>query len=690
MGTIIDLTSQPDHDILHSTESDGLLGGNYLNGEPLASRLREDEKPQYVLRNKKSGLTVEGKTARVLSPDSGYQVLALVTDVRIEFVAGTSDGDESTTLPLSEVVEATVDSGLRRSTLEIETLDDERWVFPCRGDPTPVATYLEETAQLWANAARLLDDLEATLGEAQDGVTAGEYERAGAELDDAEATLGVALDRISELGEAARAQFGERVDELREWLADVRRELAAGKAARAHAQGQGHWEREEYETAANAYERALESYEAALATDGSIPTDTALESRYRAAAAEREVLRVGPLVDADTSRRRAIALADPEDAAGEWESALERYRELLGLDWGAAEREFAIDRELIREQTAEIADDAIRDHSEAGRRWLRAGDKLAVQGREKQARQVYERARHQFEQARRLAGEVRPERTAETEAALSAARARLDGTMPTTEVPDDPVAFDPDAEDSDGGAERDDSEDLSDLDFHDTETTVRTTGPGEAPGGESPGSVSRADGPGSVSRGDGSSPSVLERIQAQKSAGQSGPFGGDSFDEDGTPSGSEADDGDGDGRTETDPLDEEAIDDALSALEGYRLASFVAALWEAEGWMTTAFEGMGQTVYDVVAVREDPDERVLIWTRPAGEADTETVEQCAAALEGDEARAVLVTTGSLSGAAKRRAETLGVTVVEREQLRSRLFAAGMGEQLVGDDESPQA
>jgi tetratricopeptide (TPR) repeat protein len=685
MGKIIDLTSQPDHDILHSTQSDGLLGGSYLHGEPLVSVLREHETPRYALRNKKSGLTVEGESERTLTPDSDYQVFALVTDLRIEFVAGKSGGDESLTLPLSDVVEAGVDSGFRTSRLEVETLDGERWVFPCRGDPSPVAAYIEETAQLRANAARLLDDLEAVLGNAQDSVTAGEYSRADADLDEAAEILDAALGRISELGDGAAAEFEERVDELREWLGDVRRELAAGKGARAHALGQNHWSREEYEAAATAYEKALASYEAALGTDGSVPADGAIESRYRAAVAEREILRVGPLVDADTSRRQALALTDPEDAAAEWETALERYRELLGLDWGAAEREFAVDRDVIREQTTEIADDAIRDHREAGRRWLRAGDKLAVQDRTRQARQVYERARHQFEQARRLASEVRPERTAEAEEALEAADSRLAGATPTSEVPADPVAFDPDAEESEEEEQAEDgTEGLSELSFADTGISAGTTEDSE------PSDAERPDPEGS---GDGSSPSVLERIQAQKAAGGSGPFDEESVEtaespveEDRSETGEAGETSDDEGPV----LDEEGIDDALDALEGYTLASFVAALWEAEGWMTTAFEGSGETVYDVVAVREEPDERLLIWTRAAGKADRTTVKQCATAVDSDDTKAALVTTGTLSSTAKGRAETLGVAVVERAELRSRLLEAGLVERLAADAKSPQA
>lgn len=679
MANVIDLTAEPEHAILHSTEAGGILGGSYLSEDSLQQYLLEREAPKYVLRSKKAGLTVEGADNRTLKPDSEYQMLALVTDLRIEFVAGKAGGDESMTLLLADVVATEVDSGLRTSTLTVETLTNERWSVSCRGDLSPVATYIEEAAQAWANAGRLLDELEDSLGVAQDYLAEGEYTAASEEIDGAEERIGTAKQRISELGAAATAQVTRRGETLREWVVDIQRELLAGRAARAHASAQDHWQEKEYEAAASAYEHALNSYRRALETDGTVPADDVLESRSRAATGEQELLRVGPLVDADTSRRRAKALADPEDAAAEWESALDGYRELLGLDWGAEEPGFVADRELLREQTVEIADDAISDHLEAGRRWLRSGDKLAVQERTQQAEQVYERATHQFEQARRLASEVQPERIDETETALDAADRRRDGEMPTETVPEDPFSFDPVSEVEDEESEVADGESadgIEGLSFHDSGSVTART-PGETP---EPETERGGDGRG------GPSASVLDSIQAQKQA---------SVDASGADRSTERQE-----RSDTEELEytdtapeatsetehapegdsDRASEDVATQVDSFDAAEFtelVATLWEESGWMTTVF---GEAVYDIVAMRENPDERLLLWTSNAeSEVTKTTIKQCATTLESSQGSdgAVLVTADSLTRTAANLAEELGVTVVERDELVDRLDAAGL-------------
>ena len=697
MGNVIDLTEQPEHDILHRTESDGLFGGKFLSGEPLESYLEGDETAKFALRTKKSGLTIEGESERSFDPDSNYQLLALVTDLRLVFVAGQSGGDRSRELPLTEVVETAVDSGLRTSTLTIETLSNETWSVSSRGDLSAIATYIEEAAQIWANAGRLLDDLEDALGVAQDHLTNGAYTATREELDGAAETIETAERRIAEVGEAARAQIAERGDELREWLIDIRRELTAQEAAQAHARAQNHWQEGEYEAAATAYEQTLDSYGKALEIDGSVPSTELLQSRLQAAAAERELLRIGPIVDADTSRRRAGALADPEDAADEWETALERYRELLGLEWGASEQEFVADHDLIREQTAEIADDAIGDHHEAGRRWLHSGDKLAVQDRERQAEQVYKRARHQFEQAHQLASEVRPQRVSEIETAFEAADRRLDGGMPTSTVPDDPIGFEPATDEKTATEEEtadpaDEQDGIEGLSFHDSGIPTHSTDSGVDPATESVSS-----GPRSAD----SSPSVLDKIQAQKqasvrrssehSASNVAPPEPDSQEK--SPA-----DTDSENSAETELATAQSSDEQLEQLVGNLDAAgfteLVADLWEAEGWMTTVFEDAGETVYDVVAMRDDTDERLLIWTNHTeGEANKTVIKQCATTLESSHGSngAVLVTADSLTKAARRKAETLDVRVVERDELIARLEKAVDDGKLTGAYfESPQA
>lgn len=686
MAGVIDLTDGGSHEVLTSTGSGGLLGGQYLDGEPLESYLEGDEQPKYVLRNKNSGLQVErdGET-RSVEPGEAYQILAMVTDLRILFVVGEQGGDRTVSIDLSDVVEARVESGrFRTSTLSLELLSGDRVVFPCRGDPSAVASYVEDAAQIYANAGRLLDEVEAALAAAREELDSGDYESAAEEIADGEETVQTARNRLSELGQAAVERMADRAQRLRTGLVDTKRAIQTTSAASDHATAQERWGENEYEAAARAYESAIQGYERALETDGSTPPDTPVRSRLAGARSERALLRIGPIVDADTRRRRARALADPEAAATEWEEAYEQYRDLLDLEWAADGRDFAADKEVIREQTVEIVDDAISDHEEAGRRWLTSGDKLAVQDRMNQAQQVYERANHQFERAHRLAREFRPERVDAVEDAMAAATLRLEGTVPTETVPDDPIGFEAgDGETADGpeSAELPDAEDIEGLSFHDSSSVQPET---EA---STSGSHSRRFASTPV-RNERSETSVLDRIQAQKQSdtvGERSPTTGDHADSTAQPAGNNS----GSPSTET-------LERALATLDGRRLADLVAAVWELQGWMTEQFTGRTDTVYDVVAIRNDPERRQLIWAEAGGGGLAETVfKQCTTALDSSQADlAVVVTASPVSKSARTRAEEYGVRLVGGPEFVAQVQEVGLGYRLVdlgdSEDESPQA
>ncbi len=661
MGTIIDLTDGDDHDVLHATEADGLFGGAYLDGQPLEAYLGPDEQPAYVLQNKKSGLSIEGASQRTLKPDGDFQAFALVTDLRVLFVVGQAGGDESLSLDLTDIVETTAESGLRTSTLTIETLDGERWSFPCSDDPTTVAAYIEDTAQVWANAARLLDDVEAALGSAGDRLSDGEFESAREGVDGLRGTIETATTRIQEVGPAAHAQIADRAAELRAWLTELERQLVASDAARAHARAHEAWQASEYEAAATAYDHAITHYQTALDIEGPTPAAETLWSRLRSGAAERELLRVGPLVNADTARRRALALADPEDAAGEWERALDLYRDLLGLDWGKTEDGFVADHDLIREQTTDIADDAIGDHYEAGVEWLRSGDKLAVQDRQTQATQVYERAAEQFEHAHNLATEIRPDRLSEVETASTAAEDRLDGTRPTDAVPDDPIAFEPSEDTGDELPDENPVEGgIEGLSFHDSRSTAAQRDDFSAETDESPQFESSSS----------ESTSVLDQIQAQKRAST------DTTDDAKVPS-----DTDADTDTGSADLSAEELQDRLEALDGETLRELVARLWDADGWTTSVVDGAGDAVYDVVAMAEEGNDRALLWVveSAAGPVDRTVLDQCEAAMQNSSRtdEAVVVTTASTTPSAESAAEQSGVSIIGPTALARRLDAAGL-------------
>jgi len=633
MENVIELPGSDErHEILTQTSVGGLLGGTLLGDEPLKAYFEENEEPKYVLRNKKSGLTRRRESdEHTLRPDDNYQALAVITDLRVLVVVGRGSGDGSASVELADVVEAhRASGGFRTDKLVVETIEDETWEFPCRDDLDEVATYVDGTAGTWANAHRLLEDAEDHLEAAGDALDGLDPDGASDALENAESALNGASERSSEIGTVAVDRLGGRIDRLTDRLVTLCRQTAAVRGGGAHATAQRAWRDEAYETAARSYEEAIGAYRDALAREGSTPTDEALTRRLRGVAEEREVLRVAPLADADTSRRRASALDDPEEAALEWEQALEGYRDMLGLDWGVGERHFFVDRETIRGHAEAVADDAIEDHLEAGQRWLTAGDKLAVQGRSNQAERVYERARNQFEQAHRLAREVRPERADDIAESLREILDRLEGDVPAepqeeqplpAEAVRDTLASTPAEKGTDTGDDR-------------TESNSDRTGAKPKP----------AIRPTDRNRGDS----------------------GDKRDS---------------GRPDTEDGDPEA---RIRELDPDAFTELVATLWEEQGWSTTVFSSITDAVYDVVAIREleDGEQRLLLWTvhRPDGGVLGPTaVDRAATARDTSQGgdSATVVTAGTFTSAAEERADELDVTVVDGEGLLELLETHGL-------------
>jgi len=649
METIIDLTDgEGGHEALTSTEVSGRLRTErLLSGDPLESYLEGEEEPKYVMRNKKSGVTVkENGDTREMTPTDDLQTLVLVTDVRVRFVVGTAGGDQTAAVPYPEMVQAkSTDDGFRTTALVIETIEGRRWSFPCRGDTAEVASFVDGLAQVWANAERLADEAEQSIQEAREHCEDGDHEAAAESLVDVESKLKTAVERLSEVGAGAGAHIRERAESLARQLLAVQGPIRAQLAASAHADAMAAWREGEYERAAAAYERAIGGYQVALERDSG-PDNERLRRRLQGAISERELLCVSPLVEADTSRRRAREIDEPEAAAANWEDVLERYRALLTLEW-PGDVDFVADTGLVRKQAIAAAEDAVGDYFEAGKRRLGSADRFAVDNHEDRAMVLYERAHEQFEQAHRLAVEAESDRVDETEAALKTVEERLAGDVPTETVPPDAVSVA--AADADADA---------------------TTPDGDG--------AAEEDAPGPSDRSETGS-SVIGRIQSQKQQEA----------EDGQTSVGATAEGTA-GRTITNT----ELRAKLRELDDGEFTQLVADLWEAQGWSTTVFSATKQVVYDIVAMREEPEQqRLLLWTehRPGDEQlGPRAVERCATARDSSQGAetATLVTNALPRTAAEQRAEGLEVTVIDGQDLVELLRFEGFLDRL--DHDAPSA
>lgn len=640
MDTIVDLTDgRAEQEVFTSTEVDGRLRtGKLLSEAPLSSYLEGGEEAKYALRNKKSGVTVEEDSdSREITPSNEFQALALVTDVRVLFVIGMEDGDRTASVSHSDMVQAkSADDGFRTTSLVIETIHGRRWSFPCKGDTAEVASFVDGLAQVWANAERLADEAEESLEAASQRLDADEYEAAAEAIAEVKPNLKTAVERLTEVGAGAGTHIRDRAETLARRYRRLERPIRAQLAASAHAEGMTAWREGEFERAARRYEAAIDGYRQALERESG-PENEGLGSRLRSAVRERELLRVSPLVEADTARRRTQEVEEPEAAAANWNDVLDQYQELLELEW-PSDRGFVADTEAVHTQAAAAAEDAVEDYYEAGKRRLGSADRFAVDGREDRATVLYERAHEQFERAGRLAEEASPGRLDDLEAALETVEERLEGDRPSGALPVDELSITAREGESDSEAEGDSDEEADPA----------------------------------TRRGAGGGSSVIGRIRSQKQ------------EESGNGSPDSVGDSAGDGVTNTE------LRAKLRKLDDGEFTQLVADLWEAQGWSTTVFAAAKQVVYDIVAMREEPEEqRLLLWTEHRAEDEQlgpRAVERCATARDSSHGAdsATLVTNVLPRTAAKQRAEGLEVTVIDGQDLVELLRFEGFLDRLDQD------
>ncbi|WP_340099559.1 restriction endonuclease [Salinibaculum salinum] len=697
MDRIRDLTDTDGRaDELVTSTSGGLFDTQYLSEDPPETHLKPYEQPQYALRNKKSGVSV-GNTGsdRTQRPDGDHQALAVVTDCRVLYLVGRASGDHFESVRHDEIVEARAEkSGFMKSVLLVETVDADQFRFACRGDVSAVAAFVDDAAQTWANASRLIDEASDQLEASRESLEAEAFTEARGVLADVSQNVSTARQRVSSVGNGAAKALESRASGLIDRLRQLEQEIAARKGAHHHAAAQNAWKADhDFEQAAEEYERGAAEYERALEAEGAIPSDEALQLRLKGLLKEREVLRVAPMADAKAAREVAMATDDPDEAAAEWETALTCYREAVTLDWGKRERGFVVERDRARERAGEATTEAIDAHIEAGEAWATAGDKIVRNGRERAARQAYERAKDHFQRAGEIARELAPERTGDIADLLDGLEKRQRGEVtPSTDAGETTLSVaaitdqladsdqhdqldtpdgrnstpDEDGESAEAGENR--PSDRIDESVDRTPTVQRHTKPDDG------GSTERSQREKRAALD--STDSITERETVVEPDAESDR---DTAATSGEPSRSVSDE------PQTD------VGRALRELDEPSLTELVADLWEENGWSTTVFSATTETVYDIVALREgdsdSEDERLLLWTvhRPDnGAVGATVVRRCATTRDSSRGadRATLVTTGTVTSGAHSSADKLGVTVVDSEELASRLAAAGFTDRLV--------
>jgi tetratricopeptide (TPR) repeat protein len=402
-----------DAQVLTKTGSGGLIGRGLLHDCPLGEYVEPAETPRFVVRNRRRGVTVEAtdgsasddavETEQVV-PDSDHSAVALVTDVRVLFAVGRAGGDRTQSVALGDVVDARAETGLRTGALVLDTVTGAQYRFPTRGDLDAVREFVDAAAGVWSRAERHLEAAEETLDRVERAFESGDVDVVLAAVGDVRETLGDAREAAASLDGAA-ASVDDRIGGYRDRLRLFERRAYAEQAEQARERGHTRWDDEAYETAADHFERAADSYAAALSVDADRPTDELIERRRANLDAERERLAASPLERAEQAVEVARSTDDTETAVTWWERALERYERLRALDWGRDDPRFDGDREAVRERLATGAERLVEAHCEQARRALDAADGAPPTG----AAAACDRAEPSLDAARAVARERVPD-----------------------------------------------------------------------------------------------------------------------------------------------------------------------------------------------------------------------------------------------------------------------------------------
>ncbi|WP_367176806.1 hypothetical protein [Haloarcula rubripromontorii] len=401
METVIDVRSAGRPAVFDQANTDGLFGCKRRLQQPLGQYLQGAETPRYLAYNDRSGVVATRGNSESLAPAGDYRAYLLATTVRVLFVVGDDDRDRTISLPHEDIVAVRCTSGLRTSTLEIVTVDEDRWAFECKGDLTPVRSFVDEATQVWTRTLTELDRAESQVEAAVTALEATEFETAATHITAAQEALDNGQKRVEALDTGARAAIDGRLQSTQARIdtCQRRRHVSAGDEHRDTARRA--WENRSYERAADAYAQAKVEYERALAVPASEPPTEAITDARNAVEAEYTELLSAPVDAAQVAASAARAAADPAERARHWEDALDRYRTAYELDWGR-DRRFDGDRASLREALADIAVKLVDAHREAGQQALRetGESKRAAAGT------ACDSAAAHFERAREVAAEL--------------------------------------------------------------------------------------------------------------------------------------------------------------------------------------------------------------------------------------------------------------------------------------------
>jgi hypothetical protein len=381
-----------------------------------------------------------------------------VTDRRILFVSGDDVsgevGADAGSLAYDDLAAVGID-GSDPAVLALSMANGVRWEFPLPdADPAvvnSVVRHLRWVGELRARLVACRNDIELAAGEIREHAAAMNWIEAEETYDDVRATL----DRL-----VTAVLFTEPIDNdvLAPELTEMGRTLEQAYARlfieRAESQlqlGRQLVENGDYEQAQPVIRTAYGQCVRAKGRADEVKRGDAfqfgehreLREELKRLEWEIETVAAEPIRQAHEAKITARNADDPATALEHWETAYQRYGDVLMLELGTEDRYFTGNREKVRQELHNAADQLIDRHRRLAREKWDEGRDARADGETKAALRACAVARDHIERAGELASEFQPEFAHELEQRRQEMVDELQELRETSRI-DDPPALDGD------------------------------------------------------------------------------------------------------------------------------------------------------------------------------------------------------------------------------------------------------
>lgn len=460
--------SPDDHNTSEEAESGGARGA--LADEVLSNIIDDTERVRAAFVSDDGLTRISGEEERHVS----VTIVMAVTDRRILFVSGDAAsgevGTDAGSLAYDDLAAVGVEGPTDSPLLAMSMANGVRWEFPLPdADPTVVDSVLRHlrwVGQLRARLVACRNDVELAAGEIRDHAAEMNWMAAEETYDEVRSQLDQLITAV---------QWTEPIDDdvIAPELTEIERTLERAYARvfieRAQSQlelGRQLVENGDYEqaqpvlrTAYGQYERAQGRADAVKrADDFQFGEHRELLHDLDRLEWDIETVAAEPIRQAHEAKIMATNTDDPATALEHWETAFQRYGDVLELELGTEDRHFTGNRQKVRQELRNAADQLIDRHRRLAReKWEEVRDAKEAD-ETKVALRACAVARDHIGRAGELASDFQPDyahelelRRQELEDEIHDLRQRGDIERPT-DAADSTTDSSPPDDESDSGA----------------------------------------------------------------------------------------------------------------------------------------------------------------------------------------------------------------------------------------------